>query len=69
MKTHQNCILGPDGFDSWGDGPRSHKLSPSGAPRSLLWEPLRPARFTLAFLGCGYSGSSLVAGAQELFQG
>lgn len=40
--------------------------APVGAP---LREPLHPAGFTPALLGCGYLGSSLVAGAQELFQG
>lgn len=34
MKKHRSCVLGPDGFDSWADGPRSHKLSPSGGPSS-----------------------------------
>lgn len=41
----------------------------SAPPRPPLWEPLHPAGFTPAFPGCGYLGSSVVAGAQELFQG
>lgn len=131
--------MGPDGFDSWSDGPQSHKLSPSRAPQASSLRatasrgvqphyiqrgssptdpegssptdpegfitlegfiptasrgftptlhpegliphciqrgssprgfiPLHPEGFPPPSLSCGYSGSSRVARAQELFQG
>lgn len=44
VKTHRSCIRGPDGFDSWGDGPRSHKLRPSGAHQAPSLGPTASSR-------------------------
>ncbi|KAI1229895.1 Lamin-A, partial [Lamprotornis superbus] len=55
VKKQRSCILGPDGFDSWADGPRSHKLSPSGGP--------------LFGSHCIQQGSPQLFLAAELFQG